>query len=202
LLGKTPNKMSSRKNKYIKRALQIFKHEGLRLSLDELAEKMSVSKKTLYNHFDSKEQLHSDCMQSMFSNLNQMMSTFVDDSLNAIECMRKGFGELKTLFFELSPIFINDFRKLYPDMIYSSHASDIDLFNKNIMANLEKGMREGVYNPNLDVILISQYFSHSIFGFFFHSVITNKEFSSTNYFENILEYNLKGLVSEKGRQLL
>ena len=141
-------------------------------------------------------------MQSMFSNLNQKMNSFIDDSLNAIECMRKGFRELKVIFIELSPIFINDLRRLYPDMIYSSHAGDIDFFNKNIMANLEKGIKEGLYNPNLDVTFISQYFSHSIFGFFFHSVVTNNEFSSTNYFENILEYNLKGLVSEKGRQLL
>lgn len=194
--------MNSPKNKYTKRALTIFKQEGLRLSLDELAEKMSVSKKTLYNHFISKEQLHSACMQSMFYDLNKTMSLFVDSSLNAIECMRKGFSELKHIFFELSPIFINDLHRLYPSMIHTYHASDLDFFNKKIVANLEKGISEGLYNPNLDVILISQYFSHSIFGFFFHSVITNKEFSSTNYFENILEYNLKGLVSEKGRQLL
>ena len=117
--------MKHRSNKYINKALQIFKQEGLRLSLDDLAEKMAISKKTIYNHFSSKEELHSACMRSMFINLNQKMNVLVDDSKSAIEGLRDGFKELKYIFFELSPLFIHDLRRLYPDMIYSSHATEI-----------------------------------------------------------------------------
>ena len=36
--------MPFKNKKYISKALQIFKQEGLKLSLDELADRMSVSK--------------------------------------------------------------------------------------------------------------------------------------------------------------
>ncbi len=194
--------MSSIKNKYIQKAIQIFKHEGLKLSLDELAVKMSISKKTLYNHFSSKEELHTACMRSMFAELNQKMDVLTDPAKNAIECLRLGFKGLGGVLIRLSPLFIHDMQRLYPDMIYSSHASDIDFFNKRIMANIQKGITEGVYSQTLNIPFISQYISHSVFGFYFHSVINNNEFSTANYFETVLEYHLKGLVSEKGQLLL
>ncbi len=194
--------MSGIKNKYITKALQIFKQDGLKLSLDELADKMSITKKTLYNHFNSKEELHTACMRSMFSELNQKMAVLTDPKMNAIECMREGFKALKLIFIQLSPLFIHDMQRLYPNIVYSSHASDIDIFKRQIMANVEKGIGEGVYNSQLDVSFISQYISHSVFGFYFHSVLSNNEFSTLNYFETVLEYHLKGLVSEKGRLLL
>jgi AcrR family transcriptional regulator len=34
--------------------MEVFRTVGLRLSLDELADKMGVSRKTLYNHFESR----------------------------------------------------------------------------------------------------------------------------------------------------
>jgi AcrR family transcriptional regulator len=190
--------MSGIKTKYIQNALLIFKQDGLKLSLDELAEKMSITKKTLYNHFSSKEELHTACMRSMFSELNQRMAVLTDPKMNAIECMREGFKALKGIFIQLSPLFIHDMQRLYPNMVYSSHASDIDFFKQRIMANIEKGIGEGIYNPQLDISFISQYISHSVFGFYFHSVLNNNEFSTLNYFETVLEYHLKGLVSEKG----
>jgi AcrR family transcriptional regulator len=194
--------MSSIKTKYIQKAIQIFKQEGLKLSLDDLAVKMSISKKTLYNHFCSKEDLHSACMRSMFSELNQKMDVLTDPTMNAIECFREGFKGLKAVFIQLSPLFIHDMQRLYPDMVYSSHASDIDFFKQRMMANIEKGIGEGIYNRQLDVSFISQYISHSVFGFYFHSVLSNNDFSTSNYFETVLEYHLKGLVTEKGRLLL
>lgn len=191
--------MVCKNKKYITKALQIFKQEGLRLSLDELAEKMSISKKTLYNHFSSKEDLHQACMQCMFMDLNHRVAVFTDEAKNAIDCMREGFKELEAVFFQLSPLFIHDLQRLYPDMVYSSHASDVDFFKKRIMANIEKGIREELYNPHLDISFTSQYISHSVFGFYFHSVLNNTDFSTSNYFETVLEFTLKGLVSEKGR---
>ncbi len=194
--------MNYKNKKYITRALNIFKQEGLKLSLDELAGKMSISKKTLYNHFSSKEDLHEACMQSMFTDLNQRVSVFTDESKNAIEAMREGFREFETVLSQLSPLFIHDLERLYPNMIYSTHASDVDFFRHRIMDNIEKGIREGLYNPGLDVSFFSQYISHSVFGFYFHSALSNTGYSDSAYFKTVLEFTLKGLVTEKGLLLL
>lgn len=188
--------------KYVEKALTVLKQEGLRFSMDELANKMLVSKKTLYNHFSSKEELHSACMQCMFSDLNQRIAVFTDESKDAIECLREGFKALEAMFLQLSPLFIHDLQRLYPDMVYSSHASDIDFFKQRIKANIEKGIREGLYDPALDASFFSQYISHSVFGFYFHSALNSTGFSGSKYFDSVLEFTLRGLVSKKGHLLL
>ena len=49
--------IENRKESYIARAIAVFKQDGLRLSLEEVAAKMNITKKTLYNHFASKDEL-------------------------------------------------------------------------------------------------------------------------------------------------
>ena len=48
---------TDRKKQYIGKAIEILKQEGFRLSLDEMATKMGITKKTLYNNFSSKDEL-------------------------------------------------------------------------------------------------------------------------------------------------
>jgi len=49
--------LTSRKKDYINKAISVFKQAGLRLSLEEVAGKMGITKKTIYNHFSSKDEL-------------------------------------------------------------------------------------------------------------------------------------------------
>lgn len=187
---------------YINKALIIFKQEGLRLSIDELALKMGISKKTLYNNFHSKEALLSDCIKHVFADLNNNMKMLHDDNYNAIECMYQSFHELNIFFQDHSPVFINDLHHLYPEMINDKHTSGFGQFRGKLILNMKKGIKEGLYSKDMDIDLISAYFVHSVFGFFFQSVITSNAFSTTNYFETMITYNLRALVTEKGRKLL
>ncbi|MFA9390527.1 MAG: TetR/AcrR family transcriptional regulator [Prolixibacteraceae bacterium] len=191
-----------KKQKYINKALVIFKQEGLRLSIDELAAKMGISKKTLYNHFDSKDTLLRQCIHHVFTDLNSNMELLIDENKNAIECMQQSFHALSIFFQDHSPVFISDLNKLYPDMISEKHTSKLGPFSETIKLNLEKGIKEGLYASELDIRLISRYFVHSIFGFFFQSIISDNEFSANNYFETVVIYNLKALSTDKGRKLI
>ena len=56
---------TDRKKQYIGKAIEILKQEGFRLSLDEMATKMGITKKTLYNNFSSKDELLKECVQAI-----------------------------------------------------------------------------------------------------------------------------------------
>ena len=191
-----------KKQKYINKALVIFKRDGLRMSIDELAEKMGVSKKTLYNHFGSKEILLQQCIHHVFADLNQNMALLTNEKMNAIECLQQSFQSLSIFFQDHSPVFISDLNKLYPDMISEKHTSKFGQFTKAIQLHLEKGIEEGLYSSDLDTPLISRYFVQSVFGFFFQSIISDNEFSASNYFETVVNYHLKALATDKGRKII
>lgn len=52
---KNEKKVSIMKEQIIKTAVECMKKEGLKFSLDMLAEKMKISKKTIYKYFPCKE---------------------------------------------------------------------------------------------------------------------------------------------------
>jgi len=191
--------MEKKRSKYIQKALAIFKEEGLRMSMDELAAKMVMSKKTLYNNFGSKEELLSKCIHSIFRELDKSMMLMYNDDRNAIECLVESFKEIRLFMADLSPIFLNDLQKLYPEMVSSSHTCGFGQFSEKLTMNLSKGIQEGLYREDLDIKLISKYFSFAVFGFYFLHVRSENSSISLNYFETIIQLNLRSLVTDKGR---
>lgn len=191
-----------RKRKYIDKAILVLKQDGLRLSLEEIAGKMGITKKTLYNHFSSKDELLKECIQSISADFRETINGLDDSNRSAIDNLRDGFSLLNHFFTVLSPLFFYDLMRLNPNQAMSEHLIGSDSFQHKMEANLRQGIREGVYRQDLDVEFISRYLSYSIFGYYINSLINNNPYVSTNYFEDIVEYNLRALLSEKGKQLL
>ncbi len=193
---------TSRKKKYTVRAISVFKQDGLRLALEEVAGKMGITKKTLYNHFSSKDELLKECILSISSDMQKAITGLDDTARTAIENLRISFFNLNLFFTELSPVFFYDIMRLNPNQATAEHFTGSELFRKKMEANLRQGINESNYRKDLDVEFISRYISYSVFGFYINSVINRNPHIPESYFEDITEYNLRAIVSEKGKQLL
>ena len=82
---------NSRKDKYVAKAISILKQEGFRLSLDEMASKMGITKKTLYNNFSSKEELLKECVHAISGDFQRVLSILDDEEVSATESLTKYF---------------------------------------------------------------------------------------------------------------
>jgi len=191
-----------RKKKYTSKAIAIFKQDGLRLSLEEVAGKMGMTKKTLYNHFSSKDELLKECIRSISYDFQKALSVLDSKEYPAIQNLRKGFMQINSLFTELSPMFFYDLMRLNPNQATSEHLIGSGLFKQKMEANLKLGIESGIYRNDLDVEFISRYLSYSIFGYYINTIINNNPLITKNYFGDIVEYNLRAIVSEKGKNLL
>ena len=168
---------NSRKDKYVAKAISILKQEGFRLSLDEMATKMGITKKTLYNNFSSKEEL-----------LN-------DEEVSAIESLTRCFAQLDELFVTLNPVFFSDLMRSNPDQAMLEHVMGSSYFKEQMTINLQRGVQAGLYRADLDIPFVCEYMSYSIFGFYIQAVIRSKPLPSGSYFASILQYHLRAIVS-------
>lgn len=185
--------------KYLLQATEVFKNQGFKISLDDLALQMGISKKTLYNQFSSKDELLEMCVCKLRTDLEENLGIMYDDRVDAIEGLRRGFGVLTQFFYTLSSRFFTDLQVTHPELANNEHLLGSHLFTRAIQLNLEKGIREGLYLESLDVRLISHYFAYSIISFFITSIVHKQEFPVESYFSTIIAYNLRGLVSSKGQ---
>ena len=163
---------------------------------------MGITKKTIYNHFSSKDELLKECISSISSDMQKAMSGLNDKSNSAIENLRSSFLQINHFFTVLSPIFFYDIMRLNPNHAMSEHLIGSDLFQQKMEANLKQGINEGVYLKDLDVDFISRYITYSVFGFYINGLINHNPYINKSYFEDTIEYHLRAIVSEKGKKLL
>ena len=73
------------KNKIIEESIQSLQQEGLRFSVDTLAEKLKISKKTVYKYFPTKEALASAMYERYYTDLNNEIQRLVQMNIPAAE---------------------------------------------------------------------------------------------------------------------
>ena len=194
--------MTARKDKYAAKTMEVFRQYGLHISIDELADKSGVTKKTLYNHFESKEGLLKFCLQTFVHDLEKKISIMYSEDVNAIEGFKSGICGMGEVFHSLSPVFFDDLRKMFPELSGTQHKAGFGSFLEGMKRNLEKGKKEKLYRQEINVEMISRFFISSVVSFFISSVLTRSEYSARDYFRSVIDYHLHAVVTPKGQRLL
>ncbi len=194
--------MTPRKKKYAAKAMEVFRQFGLHISIDELAERINVTKKTLYNHFESKEGLLKFCLQTFGNDLEKKIAIMYSEDVNAIEGFKSGIYGMGEVFHSLSPVFFEDLKKMFPDITGTQHKAGFVFFLEGMQRNLDKGIKEKLYRQDINVELISRFFTTSVVSFFISNVLIRSEYSARDYFRNIIDYHLHSVVSPEGQDFL
>lgn len=194
--------MTARKEKYAAKAMEVFRQYGLHLSIDEIADKAGVTKRTLYNHFESKEGLLKFCLQAFVNDLEKKIAIMYAEDVDAIKGFKSGIHGMGEVFHSLSPVFFDDLRKMFPELSGTQHKAGFGSFLDGMMRNLEKGKKEELYRQEINVGMISRFFISSVVSFFISSVLTRSEYSARDYFISVIDYHLHAVVTPKGQRLL
>ncbi len=194
--------MTYRKEIYAARSMEVFKQYGLRISIDEIASKTGVTKKTIYNQFGSKEGLLKFCMQKLNKEMGNKIAVMYSEEVHAIAGFRSGIYGMGEVFHSLSPVFFEDLKKLFPDLSGSQHKMGFGSFLEGVKKNLIKGQNENLYRQDMDVDLISKFFITSVVSYFIRSVLTVSEYSARDYFKSMIDYHLHAVVTAQGLEVL
>lgn len=183
-------------SRYLDKVINLFKTKGLSMSMEEIAQGICITKKTLYNRFNNKDELLKKCMIRVTQDLSSRISCINDTSKDVCECFSCGITAMRTFFREMSPVFFNDLMKFYPMMASDDHAFGSAYFTKLIESNIIRGQGDGTYKTNIDAAMLSNYISFSVFAFFRKYVMMGNDYSAEHYFSQIIEFNLNGLKNK------
>lgn len=179
--------------KYIDKALNVLKVEGLQLSMTQISEKIGVTKKTLYNHFLSKENLVSLCIETLINKLFDDINDILAKNYKVDYELKRIFEIIIEYTNSVSIDFIKDIKKLYPILIDFSHQSARSVILEIVTRNLKKGIKEDIYFKNLNVEIISHFLVYSTLNFLYGKVIKWHDYSRKKYFNEVIEYHLRGI---------
>ena len=177
----------------------LFMQYGLRsVSMDDIANSMGMSKKTIYQYFTDKDQLVDEVV-SLKINQNQLICD-CDRSRaeNAIHEIFLAMDLVTQMFRSMNPSLLFDMQKYYPKAFgkFLEHKNNY-LYNV-IKTNLHTGIKEELYRPDLKIDVLSRFRVESIVLPFNPEFHTKVKSDMAEIQEELTLHFLFGLVTQKG----
>jgi len=172
------------------------------ITMDDVANELGISKKTLYQYVTDKDDL---------------VGKFIDFEIEIRQeeicrCFKTGFNSIEELF-EIS-IFMNkiirsqnpatehDLKKYYPHHYEKIVKARREGVYNYILMNLKKGKEEGLYRKEIDNEIIAKLYLSRSESIHTNDLFTVEEFTSFRLFVELLTYHIRGIATEKGINVL
>ena len=191
--------MIGKEEKIIAGAREIFRKEGIKaLTMDEIAEQLHVSKKTLYVFFRNREMLLKRCVEDFISEDIAVVDEILTNAQDAIEAFCSiSFRRVQSLR-GMSQKYYADLARHYPEQLTQ--------FNIHIWTNLlsryetiiGKGIKEGLFRSDLDPELVARLYLKKGMTILDKTYFPAEKYETIDVFITDLELFVRGLTTDKG----
>ncbi|MDR0205995.1 MAG: TetR/AcrR family transcriptional regulator [Bacteroidales bacterium] len=191
-----------RKKELIEKCTLIFTSYGVKISADEISRMLGISKRTLYEIFESKENLVFECVNFTLERIHNIIDAhFVENKNNVIEKLFPFTNlKLQKLLVEDNR-FLKDVRRLYIEIYRKTMEKHLDTFKKHIIEIIVEGIEENVFLPIINPEIIIDVL------FLIHNALVNKmeffeKYPPLDIFNNTILCFLRGISTPKGLELI
>ncbi|THV61760.1 TetR/AcrR family transcriptional regulator [Flagellimonas alvinocaridis] len=191
------------REKIIQKATELFINLGFKsVTMDDLANEMGISKKTIYSHFRNKNEL--------VEATTMTMCDFITCGIDDIVCLQKNpieeLYEIKKFVMvhlkneKSSPLY--QLQKYYPKIHVSLKEKQYESMHGCVLENVKRGMEMEIYRSNLNVEFVSRIYFSGVMSLKDENLFPSQTFSKPDVLDQYLEYHLRGIVTPKGRKIL
>lgn len=181
---------------------ELFRKKGLKLTMDDIAVELKLTKKTLYNNFKSKEVLMRTVMQFVIEDIEFKINLSLSQGKNAIEALFHSSSMMNKTLEELGPQLLSDSSKYLPDLKVLDHTNRMSFYSRIISENLERGVLEGLYRSDINKELATLFFTSAmakIYSWNGSYVFLRDPFL---FHSELVRYHLEAVVNDSGREIL
>ena len=189
----------NKKEKIVNGALELFKHMGVKsVNMDEVATSLGISKKTLYVHFDNKQDLVHHCFQKHYDLVSEMINTSAAQFDNAIDELFAIDESCSLVMKQTNPYLLGELKRYYPNTWTLIEQLKQKVLFDILKNNLNKGIEQQIYRNEIDVNIIAKLMISRI-----DALINDELFPLTHYdFRKLLTenriYHIRGIATPKG----
>ncbi len=184
-------------------ASELFMKYGIRnVTMDGIARKLGISKKTIYQYFNNKANIVFEVSKAHFQEEEVKQEEIMRKAKNAVEELALFIPYVIQSFEEIPPNMIYEIQKYYPEAwkLFDRHKAGFIL--EKVRDNLRRGVAEGLYRPSINVELIARVRIAQIDASFSQDLFPSHQFDSIEVQLQMFSLYMYGIVSDKGRDLL
>lgn len=183
------------RDKIITTAMEAFAQKGIRhVKMDDVAKELGISKRTLYEIFDKKEDLLYEGVKFYLGDRRTQMEVKAQECKNVMEIILQAYKLKVEEFRQTNPCFYTDLVK-YPKV-----ARYLAQQNQQMLTNMtkfiERGIEEGFFRKEVNPELVARLFD--ALGKYVMEQQLYCLYTIEDIFTNLVFVTIRGICTEKG----
>lgn len=187
----------------IHKARELFLSYGFKsVTMDDIANELGISKKTIYVHFSNKTKLVEAVTFHLFDTICDGIDSICENAPNPIEELYsiKMFVMLHLKNEKASPQY--QLKKYYPEIHSVLKSKQFEKMHKSVADSLIHGVDTGLFRDTIDIDFISRMYFTGMTGIKDNMFFPPEHYQMEYLMESYLEYHLRAIVTDKGMTIL
>ncbi|MFI5195681.1 MAG: TetR/AcrR family transcriptional regulator [Chitinophagales bacterium] len=188
--------------KILSASAELFSQYGFKtITMDDIARRAGISKKTLYQHFANKDEVVNKSVMWYKNNATECCEANLKGAENAIEAMVRMMAFFDTMNNRINPMAMFEMQRYFPEA-YKTFRNmleerDVVMIRENIV----QGMKEGLYRSDLNADLLARYRLETSLLILQPNLLVSDRNSLMSVALEIGEHFLYGIMNSKGEKL-
>jgi AcrR family transcriptional regulator len=189
------------RTRIIRKAQDLFFANGFtRVTTDEVARELGISKKTLYQHFGSKDDLVAAAVLLMREEIAADIHAVVSDSKrDFVEKLHDLLVAVGSRMSRIQRTFLEELPRKAPHVWADLEAFRREVLFRELSRLIAQGSRRGMIRRDVDPQLFLQMFFVTISGILHPEALSNMPFAAADVFRSILTVYMQGVLTDDAR---
>ena len=174
------------KDRIMEGAVICFQEKGIKFTMDDLAEKLGMSKKTIYTVVEGKDELLAEMVEHVFGSIKESEDEVLwSEGISTVEKLRRILG-----------VFPEAYKDINFQEIYAVVEERLETGWEATIALLEQGMNEGVIRK-INIPIFKMMFEASLEQFFQRDILQRNGIRYQDALEQVVEIMVDGIVAKE-----
>ncbi|MCD6010224.1 MAG: transcriptional regulator, TetR family [Flavipsychrobacter sp.] len=188
--------------KILSASAELFTQYGFKtITMDDIARRAGISKKTLYQHFANKDEVVNESVIWHKNNMGASCATILTESENAIEAMVKILVFFDDMHKRINPMALFEMQRFYPQAYKTFRDMLVERDVVMMRDNILQGIKEGLYREDLNADLMARYRLETSMLILQPSLLVSDRNNLMSVALEIGEHFMYGLMTPKGEKL-
>jgi len=171
-----------------------------RVSMDDIASSLSISKKTLYHHFDSKEELIRAVLQCNLSEIDAGLKAIHHDAgCGILEKLRRLVSFITNVYSKLSPNLLHDLRKSQPEVWNKIQEHRKCQMDTDFVELIRNGQKQGLFRSDIDERLFLRIYMAAVQDVLQPGTLSEMPFPPQEVYATLSRIFFEGFLTDKAR---
>ena len=177
-----------------------FQHGFSKVTVDEIAVKNGISKKTIYKYFSSKDDLVLAVTRETLAEMAGCCQSIVrEEGIDLVEKIRRMMTLVAVQYSNVGKALVEDLQKNAPHIWNEISEFRKQRINIEFGALLQEGMEKGVFRNDIDRGLILMIYSNAIQTIIKPEMLVHLPYSASQIFETIVKVIFEGILTDEAK---